>query len=1054
MRLLNVHDLTLRVFPAAEIPKYIITSHRWFEDEEALIDDIRKGLDLSKSGHRKVKRFAEYVASNIKGIHWIWHDTCCIDKASSQELTTAINSMFKWYLNAEVCLAYLHDVPTAEDMGVFSTSTWFKRGWTLQELLAPHLVVFLTEDWHIIGHKGSDGRGKSGSSLDVGPLLTSRISAITQIPNSVLHDYAESQRFDARAKLQWAIGRETTIEEDMVYCLFGMFDVTMPILYSEGVDKAKRRLLKEVVENGNVLTTDDLIVGAATRASLRAPALHTVTARPTYLPFERNPQFVGRADELAILKRKLIVEKDCQKMAIVGLGGIGKTQLVLSFAYSVMDKRLEFSVFWMSALSMETFEQAFDEIAQSCEIQGASGSKDDIKQLVKRHLSSVAAGYWLLVVDNIDDTDLLQDPEQDKGLLDYLPESALGLTVFTTRNLEIAQSLVGSDVVMMEQMAQKEALDLLVNSLVEKDAACDAAATAELLEELDYLPLAITQAAAYININKISTSQYASLLHGTERDLVGILSTEIRDRTRYKQAANAVATTWIVSFKQIVERDAVAADLLGYISCIEWKAIPKSILPQVESQVQMTSALGRLCSYSFLTRRREGKMYDMHRLVHLAIQIWIGQNGEADEIRENAMRTILKVFPSDDYTNRQTWREQMPHVANMCRDGQCDNVSEKGEVCLMVGRCLLVDGRGREAVIWLKRSRDLRQKLVEDHPGRLASQHALAVAYQANGQVKDAVKLLEHVVRMKEVLVEDHPDRLSSQHALAFVYGANGQVKDAVKMLEHVVRIQEVLAEDHPNRLASQHALAVAYRANGQVKDAVKLLEHVVRIRKEVLADDHPDRLASQHALAAAYCENGQVKDAVKLLEHVVRIRKEVLAEDHPNRLVSQHALAAAYCENRQVKDAVKLLEHVVRIRKEVLVDDHPDRLESQHALAVAYRANGQVKDAVKLLEHVVRIRKEVLAEDHPDRLASQVTLELAYQTNEDSRPDKLRTRPAQTSQRIAEVSISQTPVLRTNVIALPMRPDRTGVAKNGQQPQSRRKDDLRWWRKLTKKAS
>ena len=274
--------------------------------------------------------------------------------------------------------------------------------------------------------------------------------------------------------------------------------------------------------------------------------------------------------------------------------------------------------------------------------------------------------------------------------------------------------------------------------------------------------------------------------------------------------------------------------------------------------------------------------------------------------------------------------------------------------------------------------------LAEDHPDRLASQHELAVAYKANGQVAEAVELLEQVVKIEgTVLAKDHPDRLASQHALAVAYKANGQVAKAVELLEQVVKIKgTVLAEDHPDRLASQHELAVAYKANGQVAEAVELLEQVVKIKGTVLAEDHPDRLASQHALAVAYKANGQVAEAVELLEQVVKIKGTVLAEDHPDRLASQHALAVTYEANGQVAEAVELLEQVVKIKETVLAEDHPDRLASQHALAVTYEANGQVAEAVELLEQVVKIEGTVLAEDHPSRLASQHALAVVYEAN------------------------------------------------------------------------
>ena len=303
----------------------------------------------------------------------------------------------------------------------------------------------------------------------------------------------------------------------------------------------------------------------------------------------------------------------------------------------------------------------------------------------------------------------------------------------------------------------------------------------------------------------------------------------------------------------------------------------------------------------------------------------------------------------------------------------------------LTARNLINYGKVEEAVPLLEEVVKIQeQRLAENHPDRLASQHALAIAYEANGQVKQAVSLLEEVVKIREqTLAEDHPDRLGSQHVLAGAYQANGQVKEAVSLLEEVVEIREQrLAEDYPSRLASQHVLAGAYRANGQVKEAVTLLEKVVKIQGQTLAEDHPDRLGSQHALAIAYQANGQVKEAVSLLEEVVKVREQTLMENHPDRLASQHALAMAYQANGEVKEAVSLLEKVVKIQGQTLAEDHPSRLASQHALAIAYQANGEVKEAVSLLEEVVEIREQRLAEDHPDRLGSQHALAMAYQAN------------------------------------------------------------------------
>jgi tetratricopeptide (TPR) repeat protein len=232
----------------------------------------------------------------------------------------------------------------------------------------------------------------------------------------------------------------------------------------------------------------------------------------------------------------------------------------------------------------------------------------------------------------------------------------------------------------------------------------------------------------------------------------------------------------------------------------------------------------------------------------------------------------------------------------------------------------------------LKQTRDLCHDHLEQ-PAVTRAQYLLGIGYRANGQISKAVETLEHVVKVREKLAEDHPDRLVSQHALAGAYLANGQISKAVETLEHVVNVQEKLAEDHPSRLASQHALAGAYLANGQISEAVETLEHVVKVR-EKLAEDHPDRLASQHELARAYRANGQISKAVETLEHVVKV-KEKLAEDHPSRLASQHELARAYRANGQIAKAVELLKPVVLIKQRKFRVNHRSRTVSEDLLAL-----------------------------------------------------------------------------------------------------------------------
>jgi tetratricopeptide (TPR) repeat protein len=647
------------------------------------------------------------------------------------------------------------------------------------------------------------------------------------------------------------------------------------------------------------------------------------------------------------LEEKLFAKQECQKIALVGLGGVGKTQVALQFVYTVFEKHPDVSVFWIHAQSSETFEQACGEIAKALGILGSEASKKDVKELVKEHLSAEKAGKWMLVVDNADDLKFLEGSDGNDGILDYLPQSESGLALFTTRDKETAQTLACNSIVDMEKLDPATASDLFKKMLTRKDLSYEEAVVDNLLDELDCLPLAITQAAAYININPISIHDYLGHLQGTDSDLLYIMSKEMRDSTRHKHAANAVAKTWLVSFDQILHGNADAADLLQYMSCIGWKAIPRSILPVIQPEARMTTAIGTLWSYSFITTRKDNRIYDMHRLVHVAARVWVLQKKKKmEETQTKALDHLSKIFPTEEHKNRDIWREYIPHAARLRDVASGKNANARWRLCLRVGRCLREDNRIRDAVGWLEESYNLTKGLSEDHSDRLISQHELAMAYLANGQVPEAVQLLEHVVAIEaRMLARDDPNRLASQHELARAYQANGQVQEAVRLLEHVVAIRvPVLAEEDPARLISQHSLAVAYRTNGQVQEAVRLLEHVVATMKRVSPEDDPYQLTSQHELAVAYHINGQVEEAVRLLEHVVAIKARVLTEDHPYRLGSQHELAVAYRANGQIEEAVQLLEHVVAIEARVLAEDDLTRLASQRSLAIAYQQVNEVR--------------------------------------------------------------------------------------------------------------
>jgi hypothetical protein len=235
MHLLNSTTLKLHEFIGRKIPPYAILSHTW-DDEEVSFQELQSGLAAEKKGFKKIKECCRIAAED--GFEYAWVDTCCIDKTSSAELSEAINSMFRWYRNAEVCYAFLSDVPSDEDPqeegSAFRYSRWFTRGWTLQELIAPAHLTFLGSDWEDIGSKLS---------------LQALVSKITKIdPRALTEGSGYLDGWSVAQRMSWASSRVTTRVEDMAYCLMGLFDINMPMLYGEG-DKAFIRLQEEIIRN-------------------------------------------------------------------------------------------------------------------------------------------------------------------------------------------------------------------------------------------------------------------------------------------------------------------------------------------------------------------------------------------------------------------------------------------------------------------------------------------------------------------------------------------------------------------------------------------------------------------------------------------------------------------------------------------------------------------------------------------------------------------------------------------------------------------------------------
>jgi tetratricopeptide (TPR) repeat protein len=691
---------------------------------------------------------------------------------------------------------------------------------------------------------------------------------------------------------------------------------------------------------------------------------------------------VGRDHQLERLEEMLSAKQQPSKVALIGLGGVGKTQIALELAYRIRDRYPECSIFWVPATNSESLQQAYLEIGRQLQIPGLEQEQADVKKLVQGYLNQESAGRWLLIFDNADNIDMwisnagTKDGSPD--LIDSLPQSNQGSLVFTTRSRKVAVKLTQQNVIEVSEMDEELATQMLSKSLIDQDILEKRQGIVNLLKQLTFLPLAIVQAAAYINENGISLSDYLSLLVDQEENVVDLLSEDFEVDGRYRDGKNPVATTWLISFEQIRQRDPLAAEYLAFMSCVDPRDIPQSLLPPAQSRKKEMDSIGTLSAYSFVSRRSANNSLDVHRLVHLATRNWLRTEGSLAKWTARAVARLDEVFPDDDHKNRSVWRVYLPHVQYVLESSP---IGDSVKTCLLLekfGRCLYSDGRYNEAERSFSRVMETRTRVLgQEHPDTLTSIANLASTFWNQGRWKEAEELNMQVVEtMKRVLGQEHPSTLTSMANLASTYRNQGRWKEAEELEMQVVETRKrVLGQEHPDTLTSMANLASTYRNQGRWKEAEELQAQELKICSRVLGQEHPSTLTSMANLALMFWNQGRLKEAEELNMQVVEMRKRVLGQEHPDTLTSIANLASTFSNQGRWKEAEELEMQVMETMKRVLGQEHPDTLTSMNNLAWTWKSQGRDREALGLIATCCKLSTEKLGADHPRTKARTKTL-------------------------------------------------------------------------------
>jgi tetratricopeptide (TPR) repeat protein len=637
----------------------------------------------------------------------------------------------------------------------------------------------------------------------------------------------------------------------------------------------------------------------------------------TNLP-ARNPDFAGRIAQLEKLHKTLAGGGQAavvQAATVHGLGGIGKTQLALEYAYRYA---VDYDVIWWVPSEQPAAIPGL--LAGLAKRLGIPEQADQAELLASLWDELRGRDRWLLVYDNA---------QRPRELKPYRPPGGTGRVLVTSR-VSIWER--GTTALRLDVLNRDESVAFLRR----RTGSDDNTTLAALAEALGDLPLALEQAAAYMDKSHTSPAHYLALYreHGAELLARGEpLTTE-----------ETVATTWQVALDRLGTTPG-AQELLCLCAFLAPDDIPRALpgehaelLPEpldtiVGRTLDYNEAIGALGGYSLVTVTEDALM--VHRLVQSVIRASLNP-AEQQHWTGVAARLIKAAFPSGNI-EVAAWpacAALLPHVLAVVDHGEALEVEAETIALLRM-----------EAGFYL----------------------------WSRGQYRQALTLHEQALAGRQrVLGGDHPDTLTTLNSVGWIRHLLGDLPGARDLLKQALDArQRVLGPDHPDTMNSMSRLAEILRALGDLPNALELHEQTLGARRRMLRPDHPDILNAMNNVASTLRDLGDLPRALELHQETLDARRRVLGGDHPDTLTTMNSLALTRRALGDLPGACDLFEQTLHARQRVLGDDHPGTLLTKSNLASTLRDLGDLPRALELHQQALDARQRMLGPDHPDTLAS-----------------------------------------------------------------------------------
>ncbi|MCJ1263726.1 hypothetical protein MMC22_003596 [Lobaria immixta] len=769
---------------------------------------------------------------------------------------------------------------------------------------------------------------------------------------------------------------------------------------------------------GSSLTVDSEL--SLVNAVMDPPEVNRQARRgPFFLvPYSRNSQFVGQQDILHQLYHFSNPSNPMIRFALCGFGGIGKTQIALSHAHWHRLNHPEQSVFWILASDTDHLRDSLALIAAHCKISRTEDTTDIMLDRVWRWLSDEDNGRWLMIIDGADNLGTFFISSGDKqpgevraaesilstGLGRYVPTCLHGKVLITTNNKSAAESLADpGHVSEVHPMNKQYACALLRKYLTEGESTSTSIKIHpeswrnddldKLASQLDYLPLALVQAAAYIRMNSLSVTGFLELIASDQSDLPGILELDLQGHGGFDDLSQAFMSTWKVAFNQIEAQCSPASNLLSVMAFYEAKRIPNYLISHFHTDISQSSsrALDTLLAYSFITKDSENETISMHRLAQLAMRKRLSASNSEQKWADEALSLISQNFPGGEYESWTMCAALMPHALKVLRSELYGPAEARplGTLQSKISRYYLRRGFYQQAEIWSRNALDnmilvagVEQKDV------FSIKSDRVIVLMRLGAFEEAEDLAQEVWRgRRSMLGAKHEDTLQILETLGLVYQAQGRYAEGETAVRKILKsLDRSLEADDIQILAAKQRLGSILRHLGRYREAEEYQRAAFHGCEKILGPRHPDTLKAHWSLGQTLHAWGMYAEAEKIDMDTWTLQKrdDVLGPDHPetlkslwgfaNNLQAQFKFSAAEAHRRELYRRAILLVGSTHIYTLIAGSSLASCLVASNMYA--YQPSSErLAEAEDLYRVTLTARKASLRVDHPDTLAARTDL-------------------------------------------------------------------------------